>query len=203
MPIDLLPRRQFLISGAAAFAVAALGPLPALALTEAQARQLVDSAVADINRVIASGQSEAAMMPEFERIFATYADVPVMARYALGADARSASPGQLQAFTQAFQQYIARKYGKRFRDFIGAQIIVNSARQIKNGYEVRGTAKLRGESPVEVVFLVSDRSGRNLFFNLFVEGVNLLLTERTEIGAMLDQQGGNIDNLIAALQRAG
>ncbi|SIT79985.1 MlaC/ttg2D family ABC transporter substrate-binding protein [Pontibaca methylaminivorans] len=203
MPIDLLPRRQFLISGAAAFAVAALGPLPALALTEAQARQLVDSAVADINRVIASGQSESAMMPEFERIFATYADVPVMARYALGADARAASPGQLQAFTQAFQRYIARKYGKRFRDFIGAQIVVNSARQIKNGYEVRGTAKLRGESPVEVVFLVSDRSGRNLFFNLFVEGVNLLLTERTEIGAMLDQQGGNIDNLIAALQRAG
>ncbi|MBI6629573.1 MlaC/ttg2D family ABC transporter substrate-binding protein [Pontibaca salina] len=203
MTIKLFNRRNFLTSSIAAMGLAALLPRPALALTEASARKLVDSVVGDINRVIASGQSEAAMIGQFERIFARYADVPVMARYALGADARRLNQSQMQAFTQAFQGYIARKYGKRFRDFIGAEIIVNTARQIKSGYEIKGTAKLRGEAPFEVTFLVSDRSGRDLFFNLFIEGVNMLLTERTEIGAMLDQRGGNIDQLIADLPRAG
>lgn len=50
---------------------------------------------------------------------------------------------------------------------------------------------------------MSDRTGRDLFFNMFIEGVNLLLTERTEIGAMIDRNGGNIDAMIANLRNAG
>jgi phospholipid transport system substrate-binding protein len=50
---------------------------------------------------------------------------------------------------------------------------------------------------------VSDRSGRDLFFNMFIEGVNMLLAERAEIGAMLDRRGGNIDQMTADLAKAG
>jgi phospholipid transport system substrate-binding protein len=188
-----------LLSSGAALLATAL-PLPALALTEAGAKKLVDALVADINKVIASGKSEAAMIRDFERIFAKYADVPIMASYALGADGRQASQAQLRDFTKAFQGYIARKYGKRFREFVGGKIEVQSARQIRSGYEIKSTAFLRGEAPFEVTFLVSDRSGRDLFFNMFIEGVNMLLTERTEIGSMLDRRGGSIDALTRDLQ---
>jgi phospholipid transport system substrate-binding protein len=50
--------------------------------------------------------------------------------------------------------------------------------------------------PFEVDFLVSDRSGQPLVFNLIIEGVNMLLAERQEIGALLDRNSGNIDALI-------
>lgn len=189
--------------GLLAFGTIATLPVGAAALTTAQARALVDKVVAEINRVIGSGKSEAAMIRDFEALFRKYADVPTIARYALGVDARRASAGQLNAFTRAFQGYISRKYGKRFREFIGGRVEVKSARQVKSFYEVKTTAYLRGESPFEVTFLVSDRSGRDLFFNMFIEGINMLLSERTEIGAMLDRRGGNIDQLIADVQRAG
>ncbi|GAB4538196.1 MAG: ABC transporter substrate-binding protein [Ruegeria sp.] len=202
MPNDTLTRRGFVSAALAGLAAAAL-PLPALALTEAAAKALVDKVVAEINRVIESGKSESAMLRDFEKIFATYADVPIMARYALGADARSASQAQLREFTKAFQSYISRKYGRRFREFIGGQVTVKSARKIKAGYEVRSTVKLRGEAPFEVTFLVSDKSGRDKFYNMFIEGVNLLLTERTEIGAMLDARKGNLDQLIRDLKTTG
>ncbi len=202
MPSNFMYRRTFLMSATAFAGLSAL-PLPALALTESQARTLVDRLVGDINRVIASGKSEGAMIRDFERIFVQYADVPIMARYALGNDARSASSAQMRAFTNAFTGYISRKYGKRFREFIGASIEVKSARKIKSGYEIRSTANLRGEAPFEVTFLVSDKSGQQKFFNMFIEGVNMLLTERAEIGAMLDRRRGNIDQLTADLQRAG
>jgi phospholipid transport system substrate-binding protein len=58
---------------------------------------------------------------------------------------------------------------------------------------------LRGEAPFDVTFLISDRSGSDKFFNMFIEGVNMLLTERAEIGAMLDRRRGDIDALIAEL----
>ena len=50
--------------------------------------------------------------------------------------------------------------------------------------------------------MVSDNAGRDLFFNMKIEGVNLLLTERTEIGAMIDRRGGDIDAMIQDLRSA-
>lgn len=195
-------RRNFLAATAGS-ALFALVPAPLLALSEAAAKGLIDKVIGDINGVIASNKSEAGKIKDFERIFVRYADVPVMARYALGADGRSASPAQMRAFTQAFQGYIANKYGRRFREFVGGRVEFKSARKIKAGYEIRTTAILRGEAPFEVTFLVSDKSGKDLFFNMFIEGVNMLLTERSEIGAMLDRRGGNIDQLIADLSKLG
>lgn len=193
-------RRGFLGLIGGAIAALPILPTPALAMTDAAAKALVDKLVADINAVISSGKSEPAMYREFERIFSRYADVPTIARYALGADARRASPAQLRAFTETFQRYISVKYGRRFREFIGGRIEVNDARAVKSFIEVRTTAILRGEAPFNVTFLVSDRSGSDRFFNMFIEGVNMLLTERTEIGAMIDRRGGNLDEMIADLR---
>ncbi|WP_171123007.1 MULTISPECIES: phospholipid-binding protein MlaC [unclassified Ruegeria] len=198
MPSNHLNRRHFIATGLAG---ALMTALPAFAQTEASAKALVVSVVDEINRVIASGKSEKAMIRDFEKIFVKYADVPIMARYVLGADGRSASPAQLKQFTSAFQGYISNKYGRRFREFIGGQVTVRNARKIKAGYEVRTSVKLQGSSPFEVTFLVSDKSGRDKFFNMFIEGVNMLLTERTEVGAMLDARGGDLNLLIKDMNR--
>jgi phospholipid transport system substrate-binding protein len=139
------------------------------------------------------------MLRDFEGIFDRYADVPTIARYALGSDARAASQSQLSNFTAAFRTYIAHKYGRRFREFIGGQIVVVEARNVPNGVEVETTAVLAGRSPFRVDFQVSDQSGRVAFFNIIIEGVNMLLSERTEIQSMLDARGRNLDQLIADL----
>jgi phospholipid transport system substrate-binding protein len=194
----VLTRRAVLAHAAAAAALAAAAPAAhAVGLSEAQT--LVDRLVADVNAVIASGKSERQMLDDFETIFQAYADVPTIARYSLGSDARAASAAQLATYTDAFSTYIARKYGRRFREFIGGQIQVVTARNVPNGVEVETTAILVGEAPFRVDFWVSDASGRTRFFNIIIEGVNMLLSERTEIQAMLDQRGGDIDRLIADL----
>lgn len=197
-----LSRRRLLGVASATFGAAML-PLPALALTEAKARALIDKVVADINSVIASGRSLNAMIADFERIFSRYADVDIIALSTLGADARRASAAQMRAFTEAFRGYIARKYGKRFREFIGGRIEVQGVKAVKSWQEVISTVFLRGQAPFEVRFLVSDRSGRDLFFDMVIEGVSLRLSERTEVGAMLDARRGDIDGLISDLRRAG
>ncbi|MYM55549.1 MlaC/ttg2D family ABC transporter substrate-binding protein [Thalassovita mangrovi] len=194
------PSRRSFLSQISAVALAAAIPMPAFALSPSNAKSLVDKLVAEINAVIDSGKPESAMLRDFEGIFARYADVPTIARYALGVDARSASPAQMREFTGVFQRYISVKYGKRFREFIGGRIVVDSAQAIKSFIEVKTTAHLRGEEPFEVIFLVSDRSGSPRFFNMFIEGINMLLTERTEIQAMLDKRRGDLNAVIADLR---
>jgi phospholipid transport system substrate-binding protein len=200
--IPMISRRSF-GAGLAAIAGIAVSGLPraAQALTIEDASALISKAVGDVTSIINSGKSESGMMRDFEKIFTRYADVPTIARSALGVAARSASKSQLSAFTKAYQGYISRKYGRRFREFIGGRIEVTGGRAVKSYFEVVSTAYLQGQAPFDLRWHVSDKSGSNLFFNIIIEGVNMLATERTEIGALLDQRGGDLDALIADMKQ--
>lgn len=195
--------RRALIAALPAGAALTFVPGAAVALNVAQARALIDKAIAEVNRVINSGKAEPAMYKDFEQIFVRYADVRYIAQSALGPAGRGIDPSLMNAYVKAFQGYIARKYGKRFREFIGGRIEVTDARPLKSFFEVISVAYLKGQSPFEVRWHVFDKSGKDLFFNIIIEGVNMLAAERTEIGAMLDRNRGDVARLTAALQQAG
>lgn len=174
---------------------------PVFAFSAAKAENLITKLVADINKIINSGKSEAAMLGDFDKLFGKYADVNRIGQLVLGADGRSASAAQKSAFARSFQSYIARKYGRRFREFDGGRVEVNGARSIKSYYEVTTTAHLKGEAPFVVQFVVADKTG--LFIDMKIEGISLIKAERTEIGAMLDKRKGNLDRLINDLKTLG
>ncbi|RJL18854.1 MlaC/ttg2D family ABC transporter substrate-binding protein [Paracoccus siganidrum] len=190
-----------LLAGAGAFAVLPGGP--ALALDTTEARALIETSLTEVHAVINSGQPPAEMYRDFEEVFARYADVDVIARSALGPVARQIGAGEFAEYRQAFQGYIGRKYGKRFREFVGSRIEVGEARPLKSFFAVSSTAYLNGRAPMQVEWHVSDRSGRSLFFNIIIEGVNMLASERAEIAAMLTRRGGDVAALSADLQQAG
>lgn len=180
-----------------------LAAIPAWALNTDQARALVQQSLNEVYAVINSGHPPQQMYKEFETIFARYADVDVIARSALGPTARQVSAQQFAAYKQAFQGYIGRKYGARFREFIGSKIEVTGARQMKSFFAVTSVAKLNGRAPMTVEWHVSDKSGQSKYFNIIIEGVNMLASERAEIAAMLAANRGDMAALTAALQRAG
>lgn len=199
-PID----RRGVLGLLACAGIAAILPWrPAHALDANGAHALIDRSLEEVYQVINSGQPAARMYQDFEAIFARYADVDVIARSALGPAARQAGADEFAAYRQAFQGYIGRKYGKRFHEFIGSRIEVTGARPLKSFFAVTSVAHLNGRAPMEVEWHVSDRSGQDLYFNIIIEGVNMLASERAEIGAMLARRQGDIGALTADLQQAG
>lgn len=203
MHAEYRPSRRRLLASAAALALLVALPRGAQALTTAQAAGLVEQVATEITRIINSGQSEAAMIRDFDRLMGRYADMPTIAQSVLGPPARSASRAQLSAFADAFQGYMARKYGRRFREFIGGTVTVRGAQDTGRYVEVLATVDLRGEPPFEVRFRVWDRSGRPLFIDMLIEGVSLVISERSEVGSIMDRNGGSIDATIQALRTLG
>lgn len=203
MPNNPMPTRRHALAGLLAGGVALAAPFPALALNDAEAKALIGKLVDDLNAIINSGRPERTMFRDFEALFAKYGDVPIIARSALGVAWRSASASQKTAYVAAFRTYMATKYGRRFREFIGGKIVVTGAKKVKSGFLVSSVAHLKGSAPFAVDWQVSDKSGQSKMFNIYIEGVSLLATERTEITAMLDQRGGNLDRLIRDLKTAG
>ncbi len=195
-------RRSFLLGAAATAGMATL-PTASFALTTAGAEKLINALTADIFKVINSGKKGPALYKEFNRIFNRYAAVSAIARTTLGPPWRSATNDQKEAYVQAFGGYLSRKYGKRFREFIGAEIKVLSAKSVKRGVLVKSNVKLKGKSPFVVEWQVFDRGNNPQMFDLYIEGISMIKTEREEIGSLFDRSGGKMDKFIARLKNAG
>lgn len=206
MPVSSTPMRgtdRRAVLALLAGAAVALPLRPVWALDASAARGLIQTAVSDVYAVINSGQPPAQMYRQFEAVFARHADVNIIARTVLGPAARQTGAQQFAAYRQAFQGYMGRKYGKRFREFIGGRVEVGEARPLKSYYSVDAVAYLNGRAPMQIDWHVSDKSGRVLFFNLIIEGVNMLASERAEMAAMLARRKGDVAALTADLQQAG
>jgi phospholipid transport system substrate-binding protein len=169
------------------------------ALNTDQADKLISSLVKDINTIINSQKPPTFMYLDFKSVLTKYADTKIMSQKVLGIDWRRATIRQRQDFQKAFEHYLSRKYGKRFREFLGGEIIVTKSRKVNSVFEVVSIVQLDGQAPFEVRWLVANKDGTPKMFNLFIEGINVSSSEKTEIGAMLDKRRGNIDKLITHL----
>ncbi|WP_161863018.1 MlaC/ttg2D family ABC transporter substrate-binding protein [Algicella marina] len=196
--------RRSVMAGIAAAGGLAVVPHGAAAATTDQAIGLVNKIVAELLQVVKSSQSTAQALSRFEQIFVTYGDVPVIARSVLGPAWRQTSGAQQSAFISAFRGYLARKYGKQFREFRDATVEVTRAvDRGDKGIVVSSVLKYSGSAPIAVDWQVSDRSGSLKMFNLFIEGVSMLSTERNEVGALLEANRNSVDALIADLNQRG
>lgn len=118
----------------------------------------------------------------------------------LGAPGRRASKSQLSAYIRAFQGYLSRKYGRQFRNFAGAEINVISSRDAgTKGVFVKSLVDRPVKYDYDMDWWVIEVNGRPKMFDLIIEGVSLISSERTEVGALLESVGGDITKLTAKL----
>lgn len=194
-------RGVILALGAAGILALAGWPSGAAAAATDDATAAVTQLAADLTRIVNSGKGETALYADFERMLVKYADMPAVAASVLGPPWRSASPAQKQAFVAAFQAYLARKYGRQFRDWQDATISVTGAKDGgKAGILVASRVRRPGQEDVGVDWQISARSGSPKVVNLIIEGVSMLANERAEIAAILETQKGSVDGLIGALK---
>lgn len=195
------PLRRRLLGAALIGCVSLALPRPVTAAGTDAAAALVASISADLTVLVNSGKSETQLYGDFERLLARYADMQAVAAASLGPPWRAASQAERRAYVAAFQGYLARKYGRQFRDFRSAQIKVTGARDGgKAGVLVNTQVVRPGKETVAVDWQISDRSGAAKAVNLIIEGVSMLANERAEVGAMYDAGGGTIDGLITKMQ---
>ncbi|MEO0357811.1 MAG: ABC transporter substrate-binding protein [Pseudomonadota bacterium] len=196
----MISRRQFLMSAALAAAIPAA---PVFALTTSQASNLVAQVAGQITAIMNGGGSRSRAIGQFEQVFNRYADVSTISRSVLGPVARSTSRSELNAFAGALTGYLARKYGRNFFDLGGGTLRVQGSRDRGRFVEVSASATVQGRSNYDVTFRVWDKSGSPKFIDMLVEGVSLVTTERSEIGALLDQRGGSVSRLTRDLANLG
>ncbi|MDC0982984.1 ABC transporter substrate-binding protein [Amylibacter sp.] len=179
--------------------IAGLYASPVFAFKKSDAEKLIKNLTNDVLGAVNEQKSDDIMFSRFEEIFSKYADVPLIARKALGPTWRGASKAQRSAYVSAFRGYMARYYGTRFEEFLGSEIIVSNSRKTSGGFLVGSKIILKDGSSYQAQWHVIDARGKYLMYNLFLEGVSVLSDVRVQIGSMLDKRAGSIDRLIEHL----
>lgn len=195
-------RRSVLVGAMAAGAVGLSGRIAA-ALSGDEATSHVQKAVDAVLEIVRSGGDAAQKAAKLREVLRSFAAVPQIARFSAGVSWREMSESQQERFTEAFLHYISVVYARRFQDYSGETVTLNGVTDAGNrGLVVSSTVSQPQGAPVAVDWLVSDRPGRVVIADIVIEGVSMLVSQREEIGGMLESRGGDLDRLIADLGSA-
>ncbi len=201
MPFKLYP----FVALALAPAMAAIAlPSAALAQRDAQAEQFVDGNGARVLAILNNRQeSKPAKEQSFRTLIDQVVDVPRLTRFVLGKYARSITPDQYQRFAAVFRTYAEGVYQSRIDDYHGEKFTVNGSVPNKPGDTIVTTTLFGGKmsTPTVVKWRVLGSAGSYHVVDVQVSGVWLAITQQQDFVSTIDNAGGNINVLIAQLQK--
>jgi phospholipid transport system substrate-binding protein len=138
---------------------------------------------------------------QFEQFLTGLTDLKRIADFTLGNYRRSASPGDLQAFEVAFQNYAVAVYQYYFSRYSGQTLKVTGSTQRAATDYIVATQLVdpAKPQPLEVSFRVRTDGARPVVTDVSVEGVWLSLQQRDQFVAFLGQNNGNLRLLVTHL----
>lgn len=161
---------------------------------------LVSEAISDLKQ---RSEPDAVRAAKFRGLLETGFDIPRISRFVLGRFWRTASEEQRQKFTTLFEDWIVRTYSTRFKAYSGQTIRVTGTRRESNVSTVvlSQLVNPNAPEPAKIEWHVrKEAHGSYKIVDVSVEGISMALTERDEIAAVADRNGGTAAALNKALE---
>ena len=138
----------------------------------------------------------------FGQLFDKNFDVPSISRFVLGKYWKQASTDQKKKFIKTFRNYIVKTYSSRFNEYSGEQLqLLNTENESNPNIFLVHTALERQDAPIiKVDWRIGKKKDRFVILDIIIEGISLAITQRSEFVSVIDQNEGNIDQLISMLK---
>jgi phospholipid transport system substrate-binding protein len=139
---------------------------------------------------------------QFETLLLGLVDVRRIALFTLGQYRRTAPPEDVDAFVNAFKNYISATYQSYFARYTDQTLkVTGSTQRTPTDYIVQTVLidPNSSEQPAEVDFRIRTDSGKPVLVDAAYQGIWLSLEERDQFVAFLGQNNGNVRSLIAHL----
>jgi phospholipid transport system substrate-binding protein len=133
----------------------------------------------------------------FRELFHDDFDSPGIARFVLGRYWRTASPEEQKEFLKLFEDYVVYVYTARLSDFQGEEFKINSARSDEGSVIVSTDVLTPGApTPLKVDWRLVNDDGVYKISDVIVEGVSMLVTQRSEFASIIQRHGGQVQGLL-------
>ena len=139
---------------------------------------------------------------KFGELFDKNFDIPSISRFVLGKYWKQASLDQKKQFIKAFRNYVVKTYSSRFNEYSGEQLkLINFENESNPKIFIVHTALEREDAPPIIVdWRIGKKKNNFVILDIIIEGISLAITQRSEFVSVIDQNEGNIDQLISILK---
>jgi phospholipid transport system substrate-binding protein len=140
-------------------------------------------------------------LARFRQLFQADFDGPGIARFVLGRYWRSASQQEQQEFLNLFEDYVVFVYGTRLSNFNGETFKVRGSRTDENSTIVStDILSPSGEAPIKVDWRLVTDKGAFKINDVVIEGISMLVTQRSEFASIIQRHGGQIGELLTMMR---
>ena len=206
MGLAPLQRRQLVLAGLALLGALVPGSTGAAASPAATAEEVVRRLVDQVWRMLAEGGIENVDRDHLLAVVDEGADLDLLGRLVLGRYWRQANPRQRTEYLRLFRHYIFQTFVQRLRQYVGTELgyvserfqIIASRQVGERDVLVQSRLAPPTGQPVRVDWRLREGQGEPVIIDLVVEGISLLVTQRSEFAAVLERRG--IDGLLSELR---
>ena len=202
MPTSTFDRRRLLLTLVAALLLpSAWRPVEAAPSAD-NARSLIEGVSAEVLTILSD--KERGNRQKFDALVVLLdgpIDLDLVGRLILGRHWRTADDGQRQQYLELFRQYALANLASKLHLYQGQSFEVTGAKVVSDKDALVTSRILSdGEPPLQVDWRLRERKDGGLVtIDLIVEGVSLIVTLRSEFGAVIERQG--FDGLLAELRQ--
>ena len=209
MAVDLTPlgRRQLIFGSIALLGSLLRGRVAGAAPSAAAAEEVVKQLVEKVWQLLA----ERGAAPEIDRdhllsVLDEGTDLTLLGRLVLGRYWRDANQRQRTEYLELFRRYMLQTFIQRLRQYAGTDMghpgerfqIIASRPVGERDILVQSRVAPPTSQPLRVDWRLRERPGEPVIIDLIVEGISLLVTQRSEFAAVLERSG--VDGLLAELR---
>ena len=127
--------------------------------------------------------------------------IKAIAKFALGRYWRSADGDQRARYLKAFKRLIIKTYAGRFELYAGEPFRVLGQRNDgSRGYLVESHIIRSVGPPVKIVWRLRPRDASFRIIDVMIEGVSMVITQRSEYSSVIRKKGGSVEGLIQELE---
>ena len=166
------------------------------------AEQFITSLADDaISSLTSKTLTEKERQQKFRKLLNSYFDINGIGKWALGRYWRKTSKSERLEYLVLFENLIINTYANRFSQYTKEKLPVKSSSRRGKFALVKSQINGGKEKPIRIEWRVISPDGNYKVFDIIVEGVSLLRTQRSEFSSVIRRNGGKISGLLAALRK--
>ncbi len=127
-------------------------------------------------------------------------DTPVIVKVILSRYWKNLTNQKQENFIQLFNRQTIATYASRFDSYSDEIFAIKTVEQLKKGrLLVRSEIRSKGESPVNLDYLMHNNNGNWFIISVIADGVNDLSLKRAEYSAVIKKNG--FENLVTSIEK--
>ncbi len=173
----------------------------AYASDEQQARDFIDDIAQKSLAILRTEQNDTVIKQKFDDLFERSVDINWVSKFILGVKYRELKTAEYEMFRDVYRIYLINRYVPKFKAYNGHKYTIIDTKDLGSGYYkvVLDVYDQSRGSKIVIEYRVKLLNGKAIVRDITVEGISLILTQRSDITGFL--KTNDINSLISKLKK--